>query len=210
MIVRKIGIDLGTCNSLVFVQKKGVVLHEPSVVAVSLTENKVLAVGTSAKEMIGRTPETIKVYRPLREGVIADYRVTQAMLRHFIKKVMGRLSVFKPELLVGVPAGITSTERRAVIEAGLASGAKAVYLAKEPILSAIGAGIPINSYSGNLIVDIGGGTSEVAIISLGGIVTGQSARVAGDKMDSAISDFIRKKSVSYTHLRAHETSLHLV
>jgi len=193
MITRKIGVDLGTCSSLVFVQRKGIVLYEPSVVAVSLTENKVLAVGSSAKEMIGRTPETIKVYRPLREGVIADYRVTQAMLRYFIKKVMGRLSIFKPELLIGVPAGITSTERRAVIEAGLASGAKAVYLAKEPILSAIGAGLPINSYSGNLIVDIGGGTSEVAVIALGGIVTGWSARVAGDKMDSAISDFIRKK-----------------
>jgi len=193
MITRKIGVDLGTCNSLVFVQKRGIVLYEPSVVAVSLTENKVLAVGSSAKEMIGRTPEAIRVYRPLREGVIADYRVTQAMLRYFIKKVLGRLSIFKPELLIGVPAGITSTERRAVIEAGLASGAKAVYLAKEPILSAIGAGIPINSYSGNLIVDIGGGTSEVAVIALGGIVTGRSARVAGDKMDSAISDFIRKK-----------------
>jgi rod shape-determining protein MreB len=193
MFIRKIGIDLGTCNSLVFIQKKGIVLQEPSVVAVSLAENKILAVGKSAKEMIGRTPDTIRVYRPLRDGVIADYRVTQAMLRYFIEKVLGHFRIFKPELMIGVPAGITSTEKRAVIEAGLAAGAKAVFLAKEPVLAAIGAGVPINSCSGNLIVDIGGGTTEVAVISLGGIVTWQSARIAGDKMDSAISDFVKRK-----------------
>lgn len=193
MFIRKIGIDLGTCNSLVFIQKKGIVLQEPSVVAVSLAENKILAVGKSAKEMIGRTPDTIRVYRPLRDGVIADYRVTQAMLRYFIEKVLGNFRFFKPELMIGVPAGITSTEKRAVIEAGLAAGAKAVFLAKEPVLAAIGAGVPINSCSGNLIVDIGGGTTEVAVISLGGIVTWQSARIAGDKMDSAISDFVKRK-----------------
>jgi len=193
MFIRKIGIDLGTCNSLVFIPKKGVVLNEPSIVAVSLNENKILAVGTEAKEMVGRTPDTIRVYRPLREGVIADYRVTQAMLRYFIEKTSGSFHLFKPELMVAVPAGITSTERRAVIEAGMTAGAKAVYIAKEPILAAIGAGIPINACAGHLIVDIGGGTSEIAVISLGGIVTWNSVRVAGDAMDSSISDYIRKK-----------------
>jgi rod shape-determining protein MreB len=193
MFIKKIGIDLGTCNSIVFTPKKGVVLQEPSVVAVALSENKILAVGQEAKEMTGRTPDTIRVYRPLKDGVIADYRITEAMLRYFIKKTPGTFRFLKPELLVGVPAGITSTEKRAVIEAGTAAGAKAVYAAKEPILAAIGAGIPINSCSGHMIVDIGGGTSEVAVISLGGIVTCESIRVAGDKMDQAISDYIKKK-----------------
>lgn len=193
MFIKKIGIDLGTCNSLVFIPKKGVVLNEPSVVAVSLGENRILAVGGEAKEMVGRTPDTIRVYRPLKDGVIADYRVTQAMLRYFIEKTGGTFRFLKPELVVAVPAGITSTERRAVIEAGLSAGGRAVYVAKEPILAAIGAGIPINACSGHLIVDIGGGTSEVAVISLGGIVTWNSMRVAGDAMDSAISDYIKKK-----------------
>lgn len=194
MILKKIGIDLGTCNSLVFISNKGIVLREPSVVAVSLIENKILAVGNTAKEMIGRTPDTIKVYRPLKDGVIADYRVTQAMLRYFIEKTGNIFSrFFKPELIIGVPAGITSTERRAVIEAGDEAGASAVFLVKEPILAAIGAGIPINSCSGHMIIDIGGGTSEVAVISLGGIVTYRSLRTAGDKLDIAISDFIKKK-----------------
>ena len=191
--MRKIGIDLGTCNSLVFIPKKGVVLQEPSVVAVALEENRILAVGEEAKEMIGRTPDTIRVYRPLKDGVIADFRVTQAMLKYFIDKVSGFWKFFKPEMMIGVPAGITSTERRAVIEAALNAGAKQAYLAKEPILAAIGAGIPINSCSGNMIVDIGGGTSEVAVISLGGIVSCQSLRTAGDKLDVAISDYIKKK-----------------
>jgi len=193
LFIRKIGIDLGTCNSLVFIPKKGVVLREPSVVAVTLSENKILAVGEKAKEMIGRTPDTIRVYRPLKDGVIADYRVTQAMLRYFIDKISGHFRFLKPELIIGVPAGITSTERRAVIEAGTSAGAKQVFLAKEPILAAIGAGIPINSCSGHMIVDIGGGTSEVAVISLGGIVTCHSLRTAGDKIDIGISDFIKKK-----------------
>jgi len=193
MFVRKIGIDLGTCNSLVFIPKKGVVLQEPSVVAVTLSENKILAVGEKAKEMIGRTPDTIRVYRPLKDGVIADYRVTQAMLRYFIDKISGHFRFLKPELIIGVPAGITSTERRAVIEAGTAAGAKQAFLAKEPILAAIGAGIPINSCSGHMIIDIGGGTTEVAVISLGGIVTCHSLRTAGDKIDIGISDFIKKK-----------------
>src|SRR3989344_348038 len=154
MFVRKIGIDLGTCNSLVFVSKKGIILQEPSVVAVSLTENRILAVGREAKEMTGRTPDTIRVYRPLKDGVIADFRVTQAMIRYFIEKTMGRLKFLKPELMIAVPAGITSTERRAVIEAAMNAGAKEVFVAKEPILAAIGAGIPINACSGHLIVDI--------------------------------------------------------
>jgi len=193
MFVKKIGIDLGTCNSLVFLPKKGVVLQEPSVVAVALDENKILAVGQTAKEMTGRTPDTIRVYRPLKDGVIADFRVTQAMLRYFINKVSGPFQFFKPELMISVPAGITSTERRAVIEAAINAGAKEAFVAKEPILAAIGAGIPINACSGHLIVDIGGGTTETAVISLGGIVTVSSIRVAGDKMNIAISDYIKKK-----------------
>ncbi|MCK4454042.1 rod shape-determining protein [Candidatus Parcubacteria bacterium] len=193
MLIKKIGIDLGTCNSLVFLPSKGIVLQEPSVVAVSLDENKILAVGEEAKEMTGRTPDTIRVYRPLKDGVIADFRVTQAMIGYFIKKVAGPFKFLKPELMIAVPAGATSTEKRAVIEAGMNAGAKAVYIAKEPILAAIGAGIPINSCSGNLILDIGGGTCEVATISLGGIVTVFSTRVAGDKMNLAISDYIKKK-----------------
>lgn len=193
MFTNKIGIDLGTCNALVFVPKKGVILQEPSVVAVSLDENKILAVGQAAKEMIGRTPDTIRVYRPLREGVIADYRVTQAMLHYFLKKASSKFWPFKPEIVISVPAGITSTERRAVIEAGLSAGAKNCFVVKEPILAAIGANIPIHSCSGHMIVNIGGGTSEVAIISLGGIVTAKSIRVAGDKMDSAIANYIKQK-----------------
>lgn len=193
MFITKIGIDLGTCNSLVFIPEKGVVLQEPSVVAVSLDENKILAVGGEAREMTGRTPDTIRVYRPLKDGVIADFRVTQAMISYFIKKVISPFQFIKPELIISIPAGATSTERRAAIEAAVGAGAKEAYVAKEPILAAIGAGIPINSCSGNLIIDIGGGTSEVAVISLGGIVTSSSARVAGDKMDIAISDFIKKK-----------------
>ncbi len=189
----KIGIDLGTCNSIVFTPQKGVVMQEPSVVAVTLGDNRILAVGKEAKDMTGRTPDTIRIYRPLRDGVIADYRVTEAMLRYFVKKAPRGLRVLKPEMLVGVPAGITSTEKRAVIEAGLAAGAKEVFVAKEPILAAIGAGIPINSCSGHMIVDIGGGTSEVAVISLGGIVTSSSLRVAGDKLDGAITAYIKKK-----------------
>ena len=193
LFVTKIGIDLGTKNSLVFVPKKGIVLREPSVVAVSMNDNTILAVGEAAKEMTGRTPDSIRVYRPMREGVIADFRVTLAMLRYFLKRVIPRYQFFKPEVLVAVPAGISSTERRAVVEATQRAGARAAYVAKEPILAAIGAGIPINSSSGHMIVDIGGGTTEAAVISLGGIVSCTSVRVAGDTMDQAISDFIRKK-----------------
>ncbi len=192
MFSRKIGIDLGTCNSLVFAPGKEIILNEPSVVAVSVYENKILAVGKEAKEMTGRTPDEIKVYRPLRDGVIAEYRITEAMLRYFIKKSPG-LKFIKPEVMVGVPAGITSTEKRAVIEAGVSAGARAVYTVKEPILAAIGAGIPISSCSGHMVVDIGGGTTEIAVISLGGIVVSRSVRVAGDSMDFAISNHIKNK-----------------
>ncbi len=193
MLRPKIAIDLGTCNSLVYVMGKGIILNEPSVVAVSLSDNKILAVGEEAKEMIGRTPDDIKVYRPLKDGVIADYRVTQAMIRYFIRKTTKYLRFLRPEVVLAVPACITSTERRAVIEAALAAGARHAFVAKEPVLAAIGAGIPINSCSGHMIIDIGGGTAEVAVISLGGIVTTHSIRVAGDKIDIAISEYIKKK-----------------
>ena len=193
MFVRKIGIDLGTANTVVYVPKRGVIVNEPTVVAVSIDDNRVLAVGNEAKEMIGKTPDSIVAYRPLRDGVIADYKVTQAMLTYFISKAEGKIRIFRPEVMISVPAGITSTERRAVIEAAIQSGAKAAYLVKEPVLAAIGAGIPINSPAGNMIVDIGGGTSEVAVISLGGIVAWSSVRVAGDKIDRAIAEYIKKK-----------------
>ncbi len=193
MFVKKIGIDLGTTNTLVFVPNKSVVINEPSVVAISVLDNKILAVGSYAKEMIGRAPDSIIVSRPLRDGVIADFRVTEAMLKYFITKAVGRFGFLKPEILVSVPAGITSTERRAVIEATINAGAKAAYLVKEPVLAAIGAKIPINSPVGNLIVNIGGGTTDVAVISLGGIVSWSSARVGGNKMDQAIVDYVKKK-----------------
>ncbi len=192
-IVKKIGIDLGTANTLVFVPGKGVVINEPSVVAISLFENKVLAVGNEAKEMLGRTPDTISASQPLRDGAIADYRVTEAMLRYFIGKVSGRFSLIRPEVVLSIPAGVTSTERRAVIDAALKAGAKAAYVVKEPILAAIGAGIPIHAAQGNMIINIGGGTSEIAIISLGGVVASASARVGGNRIDQAISDYIKRK-----------------
>lgn len=193
MFIKKIGIDLGTANTLVYIPKRGVVINEPSVVAVSIDDNRVLAVGNEAKEMLGRTPDTIVAHRPLRDGVIADYKVTQAMLNYFINKAGGRVRLFRPEVMVSVPAGITSTEKRAVIEATVRAGAKAAYVVKEPVLAAIGADIPINEPSGNMIIDVGGGTSEVAIISLGGVVAWDSVRVGGDKLDKAISDYIKKK-----------------
>lgn len=192
MFVRKIGIDLGTANTLVFVPTKGVVINEPSVVAVAVEDNRILAVGSEARQMIGRTPETIIAYRPLKDGVIADYRVTEAMLRYFIDKTAGRIRLFKPEVMISVPAGITSTERRAVIEAATKAGAKAAYVVKEPVLAAIGANIPIFEPAGHMVVDIGGGTSDIAVISLGGIVTSNSVKVAGNKLDQAIADYIKK------------------
>ncbi len=188
----KLGIDLGTANTLVFVPGKGIVLNEPSVVAVSEQDKKVLAVGSEAKDMIGRTPDNIIAYRPMKDGVIADYRVTEAMLRYFINKALGKWNIFKPEVMVSVPAGITSTERRAVIEATIKAGAKNAYVVKEPILAAIGAGIPIQEAKGHMIVDIGGGTTDVAVISLGGIVASTSVKCAGNKIDASIADYIKK------------------
>ena len=188
----KLGIDLGTSNTLVFVPGRGVVLNEPSVVAISQIDKKILAVGAEAKEMIGRTPEEIIAYRPMRDGVIADYRVTQAMLRYFIQKSMGKFKLFKPDVMVSVPTGVTSTERRAVVEATVRAGARAAYVVKESVLAAIGAGIPINESRGHMVVDIGAGTTDVAVISLGGIVASISVKCAGDRLDRAITDYIRK------------------
>lgn len=189
---KKLGIDLGTANTLVFLPGKGVVLNEPSVVAVSMQDNKILAIGTDAKDMIGKTPDSIVAYRPMKDGVIADYRVTEAMLRYFINKAMGKWNLWKPDVMVSVPAGVTSTERRAVVEAAVKAGAKNAYVVKEPILAAIGAGIPIHESKGHMIVDIGGGTTDVAVISLGGIVASTSVKCAGNKIDQAIADYIKK------------------
>lgn len=190
-MAKKLGIDLGTTNILVFVPGKGIVLNEPSVVAVS-TDNKILAIGAEAKTMIGRTPGDITAYRPMKDGVIADYRVTEAMLRYYIDRTLGKWNIFKPDVMISVPAGVTSTERRAVIEAAMKAGAKNAYVVKEPILAAIGAGIPIHEAAGHMIVDIGGGTTDVAVISLGGIVASTSVKVAGNKLDAAIADYIKK------------------
>lgn len=189
---KKIGIDLGTANILVFLPGKGVVLNEPSVVAVNEQDNKIVAIGNDAKNMIGRTPDNIIAYRPMKDGVIADYRVTEAMLKYFIGKALGPFSIWKPDVMVSVPAGVTSTERRAVVEATMKAGARNAYIVKEPILAAIGAGIPIYQSQGHMIVDIGGGTTDAAVISLGGIVASNSVKVAGDKIDTAIADYIKK------------------
>jgi rod shape-determining protein MreB len=189
---KKLGIDLGTANTLVFVPGKGVVLNEPSVVAISLEDNRILAVGNEAKAMIGRTPEAIMAYKPMKDGVIADYKVTEAMLSYYMRKALGSWSFIKPEVLISVPAGVTSTERRAVIEAAIKAGAKNAYVVKEPILAAIGAGIPIHEAKGHMIADIGGGTTDVAVISLGGIVSAMSVKCAGNKIDESIADYIKK------------------
>jgi len=208
MFIKKIGIDLGTANILIFIPQKGVVINEPSVVAVSVMDNKILAVGNEAKEMLGKTPESISASRPVKDGVIADYKVTEAMIKYFINKVSGKIRFSKPEVIVSVPAGITSTERRAVIDATIQAGAKTAYVVKEPILAAIGADIPINTPFGNMIIDIGGGTSEVAVISLGGVVSFSSVRVGGDKIDYAISEYIRKKhSVAIGERNAEEIKI---
>ncbi len=193
----KLGIDLGTTNVLVFMPGKGVVINEPSVVAVSRPQgksggNKILAIGMAAKQMIGRTPEDIIAYRPMKDGVIADYRVTEAMLRYFLKKALG-WNPFKPTVLVSVPAGVTSTEKRAVIEAAMKAGAKNAFVVKEPILAAIGAGIPIHEPMGRMVVDMGGGTTDAAVISLGGIVASTSVKCAGNRLDRAIVDHVKKQ-----------------
>jgi rod shape-determining protein MreB len=193
MFVKKIGIDLGTTTTLVCLPKRGIIINEPSVVAISTIDKKVIAVGDEAKDMIGRTPDNIIAQRPLRDGVIADYKTTESMLKYFINKALGGVKIFRPEVMIAVPAGITSTERRAVIDATMSAGAKAAYIIKEPIAAAIGADIPIGSASGHMICDLGGGTSEIAVISLGGIVSSSSIRIGGTKFDAAIMEHVRKK-----------------
>lgn len=194
MLPRRIGIDLGTTNTHVYVPRRGVVIHEPSVVAVSLDDHRLLAVGDGAREMLGRTPENITASTPLRDGVIADFRVTEAMLRTFLERVGGAaFRIFRPEVMVSVPAGITSTERRAVVEVSLRAGARRVYLVKQPVAAAVGAGLPIGESSGHMVLSVGGGTSEAAVISLGGLVATASARVGGTRLDAAIVEHIRKR-----------------
>ncbi len=204
MFFKRLGIDLGTANSLVYLAGTGVVLNEPTVVAVAIEDNRVVAVGNEAKEMLGRTPGNINASRPLKDGVIADYVVTEAMLRYFIDRVCGKSRIFKPEVMICVPSGCTQVERRAVMDATLAAGAKIVYLIEEPLAAAIGAKIPIAQPSGNMIVDIGGGSTEAAVISLGGVVVHNSVRVAGNKLDEAITIFIKKKFNLYIGERMAE------
>ncbi|MEK7193831.1 MAG: rod shape-determining protein [Patescibacteria group bacterium] len=193
MFTRKIGIDLGTTKTIVFVTGRGFIINEPTIVALDANNNKVLAVGREAKEMIGRTPADINVYQPLKDGVIADYYLTRAMLKYFIRKATGVFNLFKPDVVISVPAGITQTERRAVVNAAKEAGAREAHIVREPILAALGAGIQVNAHSGNMLINIGGGTMESAVISLGGIVSWASLRVAGNKFDRAIIDFVKKR-----------------
>ncbi len=190
---KRIGIDLGTANSLVYLSQVGIVLNEPSVVAVTTDDNRVVAVGNEAREMLGRTPGNITASRPMRDGVIADYVITEAMLRYFIARVCGPSRFFKPEVMICVPAGVTQVERRAVLDATLSAGAKMAYLIDEPLAAAIGAKIPIANPNGAMIVDIGGGSTEAAVVSLGGVVIHNSVRVAGNKIDEAIASYVRHK-----------------
>lgn len=193
MLTKQIAIDLGTANTVVWLVGKEVVLNEPTVVAISVEDNRVLAVGNEAKLMLGRTPGNISALKPLREGVIADYEVTEAMLRYFIQKVCGRVWLFKPEVMICTPAGITQVERRAVLDATLSAGARVAYLIDEPLAAAIGAKIPIAQASGNMILDMGGGASQAAVVSLGGVVVHKSVRVAGNRIDEAIASYVRRK-----------------
>lgn len=194
MLRKRIAIDLGTANTLVWVAGQGLIANEPTVVAISSDDNKVVAVGEDAKRMLGRTPESLIASRPMREGVIADYQVTEAMLRYFIGKVIGRVQFIKPDVMICVPAGCTQVERRAALDATLSAGAAHAYLIDEPLAAAIGAGIPVSAPSGHMIVDIGGGSSEAAVISLGGVVVHKSVRIAGNKIDEAIQDHLKKKN----------------
>jgi rod shape-determining protein MreB len=193
MFAKQIGIDLGTVNVLVYVRGKGIVLQEPSMVAISIEDNKIVAVGNEARSMLGRTPEAIEVARPMRDGVIADYVVTEAMLRYFITKVCGRFPMFRPTVMISVPVGVTSVESRAVHDAAIQAGGKEAYLLPEPLAAALGAGMPVGTPTGNMIVNMGGGTSEAAVISLNGIVVSSSIRVGGNRVDEAIAAYIRKK-----------------
>lgn len=190
---KRIGIDLGTANTVVYVVGEGIVLNEPTVVAVTAEENRVVAVGKEAKEMLGRTPGNVVALRPMRDGVIADYTITEAMLSYFIDKVCGRSRFFKPEVMVCIPSGVTQVERRAVLDAAMSAGAKIAYLIDEPLAAAIGAKIPIAQAAGHMIVNIGGGSTESAVISLGGVVVHSSVRVAGNKIDEAIANYVKRK-----------------
>ena len=190
---KKVGIDLGTANSLVYLAGTGIVLNEPTVVAVTNDDHRVLAVGNEAREMLGRTPGNITASRPMRDGVIADYVITEAMIRYFLDKVCGSNRLFKPEVMVCTPAGVTSVEKRAILDATLQAGAKTAFLIDEPLAAAIGAKIPIANPSGNMIVDIGGGTTEIAVISLGGMVLNRSLRIAGDELDLDIISYMRMR-----------------
>lgn len=192
-MTRRIGVDLGTTNILVYVPEKGIVIDEPAVVALDASDNKIVAYGEEARKMLGKTPESINAAHPLKDGVIASFKITEAMLRYFINRVSGRLRLFRPDIMAAVPVGVTSTERRAVVDACIAAGAKNAYLIKQPIAAALGAGVPIAAPEGHLIIDIGGGTTEIAVISLGDVVASASVRVGGNRFDSAIAAFIRKK-----------------
>lgn len=193
LFARDIGIDLGTANTLVHVRSKGIVIREPSVVAINKKTNSILAVGDAAKSMIGRTPGDIVAIRPMKDGVIADFNITESMLRYFIKQVASKAMFSKPRVVICVPSGVTEVEKRAVEEATLSAGAKEAYLIEEPMAAAIGANLPVEEPSGSMVVDIGGGTSEVAVISLGGIVTSKSLRIAGDELDDAIVHYVKKE-----------------
>lgn len=193
MLSKRVGIDLGTANTLVYLAGEGIVLNEPTVVAVTAEDNRVVAVGKEAKDMLGRTPGNIVAQRPLKDGVIADYTITEAMLSYFIDKACGKSRFFKPEVMICIPSGVTQVERRAVLDATMAAGAKTAYLIEEPLAAAIGAKIPIAQAAGHMVVDIGGGSTEAAVISLGGVVVHNSVRTAGNKIDEAIAGFIKKK-----------------
>ncbi len=193
MFLRRVGIDLGTTNILIYIPGKGIVIDEPCVVALETSTNKIMAIGMEAKKMLGRTPESIVAAHPLKDGVIASYRITESMLRYYLNRLSGRLRLIRPDIMIAIPAGVTSTERRAVVDACNHAGAKNAFTIKEPIAAALGAKIPIASSSGNMIIDIGGGTSEVAVIALGDVVASASVRVGGNKIDQAIANYIRKK-----------------
>lgn len=202
--VEEVGIDLGTANVLVYIKGKGVVLEEPSVVAINRDTNEIVAVGEEARQMLGRTPSNIVAVRPLRDGVISDYDVTERMLKHFIRRTCGSGGFFKPKIMVCVPSGVTEVEKRAVKEAAIEAGGKSVYLMEEPVAAAIGAGLDISKPNGVMIIDIGGGTTDVAVIALGGIVTSNSVKVAGDKFDEAIVKYMRKEHKLYIGERTAE------
>lgn len=192
MFAKRIAIDLGTVSTLVYVPRSGIVINEPSVVALNSDDDSVVAIGKEAEDMLGRTPEALISHRPLRDGVIADFRITREMLKHYISRSIGQLRLVKPDIMISIPAGATSTEKKAVIDATIAAGARAAYVIEEPVAAALGAGIPVTEPRGNMVIDIGGGTTEIAVISLGGVVSQTSVRVGGNKIDTAISEYLRK------------------